>query len=303
MTTKIKVLIGVIAAQLAFIFFSLTGQPEAGNRPAAQGAAFAITADSASVDKLVFGKNVLQRQRDQWTINATYPADPRLIRQLLDLMRKIEIKRPVADQQRDSVGKMLASQGANIQVYANGQRQNQYQIVGQGPDTYAQLPGQAPVSLFLPGHNLVLHEIFTMPEGEWRNKTIIATGFTSLRELWVRYPANPADDFHIRRDSGFYHVEGIKELDSAMVFNYLNAYQSVNVLAFLDNIKLRDSLGNVPHFAQLEVMAINERNDQTILIYVNRQRMLGVLTKTQEVVALDPRYFTRFLVRKRDFGK
>jgi hypothetical protein len=303
MTTKLKILLGIIAVQLVVLFLVLRSGGTNRASASAQASAFALTADSAQVDKVVFGPNTLQRRGGEWTINGNYPADPRLVRQLLDLLRKIEVKRPVAASQQDSLGQQLGKSGLKVEIFADGKIQNTYLVLGQGPDTYAQAPGEGAVQLFMPGYSLVLHEVFAMPEGEWRHKTIISTGFTSLRTLRVRYPASPPDDFFLERDSGFFRVQGIRDLDSAMVFNYVNAYRSVNVLAYLPQPHLLDSLLKISPFAEIDLRAINERNDQLLKIYVNPEAMFGILEKTNELVALDPRYFTRFLVRQKDFGK
>jgi hypothetical protein len=302
MTTKIKVLLGIIAAQLGLIFFALYGR-EGGQGSSASTPVFALATDSAQVDQIVLGANTLRREPRGWTINGQHPADARLIGQLLGVLRKIEVKRPVPPSQRDSVARRLAAQGMEVQVLAGGQPQNRYRALGIGPDTYAQVAGQPPVQLYLPGYHLNLHEVFALPAGEWRHKTLVATGFASVRALSVRYPENPADDFRIERDSGFYKVAGIGQLDSAMVVNYLGAYRSLNVAAYLDRPGLADSLQKAAPFAILQLQAISERNDLDLRVYVNQQRMLGLLGETGEVVALEPRYFTRFLVRKRDFGK
>jgi hypothetical protein len=302
MTTKIKVLLGIIAAQLGLLFFALSAREGGrGSQPAVS--AFALAADSAQVDKIVLGANTLQRTPSGWTINGQHPADARLVGQLLGLLRKVEVKRPVPPTQRDSVARLLAARGIQVQVYAGGQPQTSYQALGLGPDTYAQTAGQPPVQLFLPGYHLDLHEVFALPAGEWRHKTLVATGFASVRALSVRYPQSPTDDFLIERDSGFYKVGGIGQLDSAMLVNYLGAYRSLQVAAFLDWPGLADSLQKAKPFAILQLQGISERNDLDLRVYVNQQRMLGLVGKTGEVVALEPRYFTRFLVRQRDFGQ
>ncbi|MCU0448575.1 MAG: hypothetical protein MUC97_01865 [Bernardetiaceae bacterium] len=310
MTPKIKLLVGVIAAQvglIAWLSLSGPGAPSAGSP--SEALAFAL-ADTAGVDQIGLGPNTLTKQGRGWLINGRHPADGRLVAQLLEILVKVEVKKPAPARLRDSLAKALAGPAHQLTILANGQPKQRYQFGGQGLESYGLAPSgpfaNQPMVLFLPGQNLVLYQALQMPAAEWRDKVVLASNFNSLRRLELRYPAQPADDFVITPHQGFYQIEGITQLDSAMTYNYVNAYRRVEVVTYVERPGLADSLKQAAPFATIHWQDINEQRDTQLNIYANPQtpqRLYGVLARTGEVVGLDPRYFTKFLVRKKDFGK
>jgi hypothetical protein len=308
MTPKIKLLIGLIGVQVALVaWLSWGGGPAAGGP--SEALAFALP-DTAGVDQIVLGPNTLTKQGRGWLINGRHPADARLVAQLLEILAKVEVKKPAPANLKDSLAKALAAPSQQLAVLANGQPKQRYQFGGQGLESYGLASGgpfaNQPMVLFLPGQNLVLHQALQMPAAEWRDKVVLASNFNSLRHLRVQYPAQPADDFVVTPNQGFYQVEGITQLDSAMAYNYVNAYRRLEVVTYVERPGLADSLKQVKPFAVIDWQDINEQRDTQLAIYANPQtpqRLYGVLARTGEVVGLDPRYFTKFLVRKKDFGK
>jgi hypothetical protein len=119
----------------------------------------------------------------------------------------------------------------------------------------------------------------------------------------LTYTDKPQESFVIERDSTFFKVQGINKLDSNMVGNYVDAYKNIRVFSFLDKPAMKDSLLKTQPYCIIEVEDIDKSKNNSIKVFTDKKQLFGILGKTEELVELEPRYFTRFFVRKKDFSK
>jgi hypothetical protein len=272
---------------------------------------FALT-DSAEVDKLVLGKMVLQRQfGTTWTMNNKTIADPFMVEQLLMMLQKTAIKRTLTDHTKNEITQKIANEGIEIQYFAGNVLKKSFKIIGFENETFAQLPSTTPYVIYTPAYKGLLHEILTLPEKEWRNRTLISTGWNSLQTLEVKYLKNPEQSFSIVFDSLlyktenqiFYKLSGVQKLDSVMLFNYVQAFNSVRIAKYLANAPLKDSLQKLPPYCILSVTDLNAKQNNTIKLYPTNNKMFGIVEKTDELVLFDMRYISGLLLRRKDFEK
>ena len=302
MTLKLKILSVTIVVLLAAIILSLL--PGTTTTAAdTETSAFTLT-DSATTDQFVFG-NVALRKADNetWTVNGKFPADPVLIERMFSIMQRIEVKRSVADNVRAELVNEIKQNGIDVKIMTNGNVDKTYRVIGKENDTFAQDQSGEVYAVYVPGYDVALYEMFGLGENGWRNRTILSTSARTLRKLELKYPAKPEFDFTVASKLPFFEVSGIKNLDSAMVFNYVQAFQQVRALRYLDDAALKDSLKKVQPYCLISVQDIDSSRDNTLAVYGNDTSIYGLLGKTGEVVLFEPQYFTRYLVRKKDFEK
>ncbi len=273
--------------------------------------------DSANVDKIVIGKNVLKRQfGTTWTMNDKITADPFMVEQLLLMLQKIAIKRSLTDKSQTEITTKIAQQGIDIQYFAGNILQKSFRVLGSENETFAQFANAEPYSIHTPAYKAVLHEIFSLPETAWRNRTLISTGWNSLQLLELNYLQKPEQSFAIVFDSLlyketnqiFYKLNGVNKLDSVMLFNYIKAYNNVRVLKYLENGNLKDSLQKLPPYCTLKIADLNTKQNMMLYLYPTANKIFGIIekitTKTQkELVLFDMRYISGLLVRRKDFEK
>ncbi len=273
--------------------------------------------DSANVDKIVIGKNVLKRQfGTTWTMNDKINADPFMMEQLLLMLQKIAIKRSLTDKSQTEITAKIAQQGIDIQYFAGNVLQKSFRILGSENETFAQFANSEPYSIHTPAYKAVLHEIFGLPETAWRNRTLISTGWNSLQLLEINYLQKPEQSFAIVFDSLlyketnqiFYKLNGINKLDSVMLFNYIKAYNNVRVLKYLENGNLKDSLQKLPPYCTLKISDLNAKQNMMLYLYPTANKMFGIIekpnaTKSNELVLFDMQYISGLLVRRKDFEK
>ncbi len=281
--------------------------------------------DSANTDKLVFGKIVLKRQFGaNWTINDSIQADNFMIEQLLMMLQKTTIKRSLTDKSQAEMAAKITQKGTKIEFFAGNTLQKSFMILGEENETFAQIvalnnndlakneqKNQKPYVIHTPAYKAVLHEIFTLPEKEWRNRSLISVGWNSLQYLELSYNQKPEQSFSIIFDSLlykesnqiFYKMQGIKQLDSVMLFNYIKAFNNVRVAKYLDNKNLRDSLQKIPPYCTIKIDDLSPKQRNTLRLYPTANKMFAIVEKTNELVLFDMRYISGLLVRKKDFEK
>lgn len=303
MTHKIKILLGLIAVEIIAIAFSVGSSDKRTSLADNNLQQFAL-ADSTGVNRFVFGKNALQINKEgKWAINEKYLADAPLMRQLFMLLGKIEIKKPVSQQMKAEVSEQIQEKGIDIQFFKSNVVSQSFKMLDKGGECYVLKPDGEAFVLYVPGYNVSLGEVFNLTEGDWREKTVIASRFLGLKKIALTYTEKPQESFAILRDSTFFKIDGISKIDTNMVGNYVDAFKSVRVFSFLDKSAFKDSLQKTTPYCLIEVEDIDRNKNNSIKVFTDKKTLYGIIGKTNELVALEPRYFTRFLVRKKDFEK
>jgi hypothetical protein len=303
MTPKIKILLGLIVIEIVAIVFSVSSNDRTTSLTNNNLQQFALI-DSTGVNRFVFGENTLQRNEDgRWTINQKYWADAPLMRQLFMLLEKIEVKKPVSEQMKVEVSKQIQEEGIEIQFFKENMLSQSFKMIDREGECYVLKPDGEAFVLYVPGYNVALSEVFGLTEGDWREKTVIASRFLGLKKITLTYTEKPQESFTILRDSTFFKIDGITKIDTNMVGNYVDAFKSVRVFSFLENPAFRDSLLKTSPYCLIEVEDIDRNKNNAIKVFTDKKTLYGIISKTNELVALEPRYFTRFLVRKKDFEK
>jgi ribosomal protein L30/L7E len=303
MSNKIRILLVIIIAEIGLIGFSMNSKKEYNSLENNDLQQFALL-DSAGVSTFIFGKNKLEKTPlGTWILNEKYTADIPLMRQLFLVLGKVEIKKPVSDQMKKDLVPQMKAQGIDIQFLKANTPHQSFQMLNRGGECYVMLPNQEMYVLYVPGYNISLSEVFSLTEGDWREKTIIATKFLSVRKVALTYPDKPNESFVIQKDSSFFRIDGVNKLDSNMVGNYVDAFKNVRVFSFLDKPAMKDSLQKVTPYCTIAIEGVLDEQSNTIKVYTDKKSLWGIVQKTNELVELEPRYFTRFLVRKKDFEK
>ncbi len=300
-TTKIKILSGIIVLLLFLIGFSLYSPEQ--NSTLSETFSFAVS-QAETIDRIQFGKIVLERKGEKnWILNQNTPADLETVKELLQILAKIDIKRPVAEAQQAVVAQKIQENGTEVQIFSNGELINQFKIAGEAENSFAISPTGEAFVVYVPSMNIVLHEVFQMSSSDWKDRTIMAVSWLGIKSLAIEYPENPEHSFVLKASEKFYSVEGVQKLDSGMVYNYLQAYQNVRAFMYLDNANLRDSLLSQKPLCRISLSAVSDSDSESVRVWGNKNALLGYMERKQQMIQLQPRSFSRLFVRKKDFEK
>ncbi len=294
MSNKIKILLGLILIEILAIVFSLSmenKQTSLNNNNLQQ---FALL-DSAGISGFVFGNTTLQRNEyGAWRVNNKYPIDAPLLRQLFQLLAKVEIKKPISDDAKKELTEQIKTEGIEVKYLKDGASIQSFKMIEKNGECHILTNDNQAFVLYVPGYIILLSEVFKMSEGDWREKTVISSRFLGLSKIKVTYTNKPEESFEIEKDSLFFKVQGISQLDTNMVGNYVDAYKSVRVFSFLDKPTIKDSLSKATPYCLIEVDDIDKDKSNSIKVFTNRERIYGILGKTEELVVRTALFYPLF---------
>lgn len=297
MTTKLKALIGTNLLLLAFIAVSVGYRPNQKSGEAEK-KAFAIL-DTASVEGIHLGKLYFKKEAENlWTINGQYEASQERMQTLLTLLNRVEVKRPVFSSEVDSLNRTFQNSGLQVSVDQNGLTTN-FLLLGGKEETYGK-KGDEIVVLNIPGFFINLYELLSADLSAWRDRKVLLTTWRTLKRLKVEYPEEPKNSFRIDFNEGFYSVEGVSELDTASLYQYITQFESFQVEEFLTQNRPGIDPSATP-FSKVRVEDIYTSRNNTLSIYPTDSLIYGYSEKDQQWVTIDPRSVQDMLLRKEFF--
>jgi len=302
LTAKLKILLAIIFVELAALGFWFYQRSTGVAANTSVGENYFALTDTVGIDRIVLGKNIFQLEKGQWQLNGRYQADKPLLQELFMLLRKVEIQQLITGKEGEAIRKDIENQGQPVELWQGNRQLLSFRVWNVRGNTYALAKNsQPPAALYIPGYSINIYEALTLPEGEWRNKNIVSTGWLGIRSLLIRYAETPDQNIDIRKENDFYKVSGVQQIDSAMLYRYIEAYRGFRVYSFIDNTAFKDSLSRLIPFCEMEIETLNGKSG--LHVYVGKSGMYGITKPSNELVQLEPRYFARFLVRRKDFER
>ena len=304
MTKKAKLLLGLNILLLVAITIALQS-PFSNSSTSSSSAQFAV-ADTSLVQQIQLGpKKLVKEKPNAWVLNDTYLASNRKIKLLIDVLAKLDIKRPLSGQEAEKISNLIKAKGQTITIKdQQGQTIQSFRIYGEGEETYASLDGGEPYNIYIPGTYLNLYEWLAAPVTEWRNKQILQTSWRTLKGLSVSYIGDTENSFEIGFNEKFYEVKGVQKLDTAALYNYIVQYQDFRITQFLtQETELKEQLKEKTPFCTIAIQDLYEQRNDTLDIYPVGKDPVGYLRRSNELVALNPKSLESVLVPRKAFQK
>lgn len=265
-----------------------------------------VLTDTASVETIRIQNEdtdvSLQRNPLGWELNETYPADEGLRRLFMSIMQRVQVKKPVDIDIPETAASVTIS-GSNplaFQAWGNLTKTRTYFSMNNGKNVY---------EVIIPGYNEYLGQIFELKKDQWRDRLVFNGSWRTIQELTLDYVGADENDFTIRFDESFFKVDLIQAIDSNAVVDYLNQFQYFEVNEWISQGRFAryDSLSRMPPLASLTIYDINLRepvifdmfpslknepfhlvaDQQGNLMVIDRKRMLGILRKRSDFMAID----------------
>ncbi len=205
---------------------------------------FAVKDTSAITKIFIADRNgnqvTLERKAvNNWSLNDKYEPRPELLKLLLDVIYRMDVRNRVAKAAYNNVIKALASSGIKCEIYLNGSDQpfKTYYVGGQTEDALGTFmiidKSNMPFVTEIPGFNGYLTPRYSANVEAWRKPVIFQTPLGQIKSLTVSYANFPDKSFNIQSENGKYIVRSpdhktiIGNVDSVAVENYLSFYSAV----------------------------------------------------------------------------
>lgn len=240
--------------------------------------------DTAAITKIFMAdKNgrqcTIERKAKGWMVNNKFYVRPDAILTLLETIKNVEVKRPVARQAKEGTLKVLAYRAIKVEIYVKDELVKQYYVGHETPDgegTHMLLTNlsseknyEDPYVVFVPGFTGYLNTRYIVEEKHWRNLSVI--NFTPDKIKSIKYIN------HVKPDSSFtidiintktfnLHDHNNQELPftELKMKQYLAYFQNLNCEAIFTSSDKRavDSLSKTKPFATFEIVDKENKKHQ-----------------------------------------
>lgn len=245
--------------------------------------------DTASLYKIFLADKgnqqvLLERQEDgTWKVNGKYYVRNDALRILLETLKRMEIKAPVAKAAHDNVIKSIAGGAIKVELYEKN-ADKPFKVIyvgGETPDhlgTYMLLENSSsPFVMQIPGFNGYLSSRFIVSEDGWRDRSIFNYSNPAKQISSISFESfnKPDESFKIDIANGeIKSVSGLKnniaiDYDSAKVMAYVTKFTQVGFESIeegLPQTKVDSILTAVPVF----IFTIKEVNgkEKSVIIHL-----------------------------------
>lgn len=273
--------------------------------------------DTASVTKIFLAKKdsnqvLLSRgESGKWMVNDQMKASEAAVGILLETLKKIDIKRPVARSEHNSVVKRLSSIGVKVEVYQQKplfrifgvdlftkERKTKVFYVGDATQnnmgTYmVKQDADIPFVVYIPGFRGFLSPRFKAKPGDWRDHTIIAKNINQIKSVEVIHKENPAQSFRLEKpDRQSFKIiklqsdSLVEPFDTLKVLDFLSSFYSVKFEDLLNDFSKKDSILTSTPFHIIRLTDIS--GETTEIKTYHRKAPEGLLNIYGEELKYDP---------------
>ncbi len=230
--------------------------------------------DLKTIDQIVLesksGRIELKFNGAKWEVNNQFDADPAMIEVMFATLQQAEPKRLLGASLQDSITNALKIQGVKVSLLASGKTLSHFYAGGNVQKTQAYFcdGNDDPKSYLvtIPGYRVYVSGVFELPETGWKNKYVFGFNWRNFQSLQSKFPQNPDADFEIAFADNFFAVQGISDIDTTKVNDFLDDVSLLTVAEYSDKEVFSDSLSRPLPYHVLRIKDIAQRS-YTLQLY------------------------------------
>lgn len=257
--TRLLVLVVLLLANVGFMMFADSGA----------GVSFDenlfVVKDTAGISTVTIHQEQtsikMHKQNGSWILNEQYAADEALVRVLLSILNRVQVKKPAE-----------VTPQSPIDVEITGDHPMSFSVWGNltKTKTYFSRKGtDAAYEVVIPGYHEFVGGIFELHADQWRDRLVMNESWRTIQSLRLEYAGQAAEDLIIRFEKDFYRVAHLSAIDSTAVIDYLNQFQyfEANEWISAGRLPVYDSLAKKPPLVTLKIESINSEFPVILDIY------------------------------------
>lgn len=222
--------------------------------------------DLNTIDEILLesaaGNVTLKFNGSRWKVNDEFNADPGMIDVLFATLQQAEPRRPLATSQQDSVAKSLQAQGVKVSLISSGTPHKVFYAGGDALKTQAfflEEAGSIPYLMTIPGYRVYVSGILELGESGWRDKIVFGFNWRNFQRLELTFPDRREDDFIVAMDDNYFSVQGLTQVDTTKLNDFLDNVSLLSVDEYLSANKTLDSLSERKPFVSILVTDIGRK--------------------------------------------
>ncbi|HCX20685.1 MAG: hypothetical protein CMB80_28055 [Flammeovirgaceae bacterium] len=254
--------------------------------------------DTAGVSFIKLNDIKLSRgPQGHWLVDEEYAVDPNLDRLLFSILNRVRVQKPVEVPQEEGIKvEISGDQPMTFHVWGNPTKTRTYFSMDDEEEVY---------QVQIPGYNEYVGGIFELNKDQWRDRLVLNDSWRTIQKLQLDYQDESKQDLTISFDKDFFLVEGVQQLDSNLVVNYLNQFQYFQANEWISKGRFPryDSLSAMPVLAKLTIESINYDLPILLEIYpkLPGDRIYLVMTYDESMFVVDDQRMSQILLENKDF--
>ncbi len=199
-------------------------------------------ADTGAITKIFladkFNNSVLlERTTNGWTANGK-PAVTTAVNFLLDAVKNVEVRHPVAKAAYNNIMKQIAATGVKVELYTRAKKVKTFYVGHETQDqmgTFMYLEGSSsPFAVHVPGFNGILNIRFNTVESNWLAKNIFRYRPEEIRSVVIENFLDADESFEIKNEGGHFvmtEFPGGKQIDMVpeeKLLTYIDEFRDFN---------------------------------------------------------------------------
>ena len=240
--------------------------------------------DTAAITKIFIadkeGNNAtITRTPKGWFVNTKYSCRPDAILNLLEVIKHVEVKMPVAKEAKDGTLKFMSATALKVEIYVGDELVRQYYVGHETPDSegsYMLLTDvksgnnyKDPYVCFIPGFKGYLVPRYIAKENEWRDRVVLNYIPPQIKQIKVQHFLMPDSSFTIDLNSTTsFKLKNSKnidiEFDEMKMKQYLAYFQNISYEVLITDInkKLTDSLATNKPFSVISITTTDFKTNE-----------------------------------------
>ena len=206
---------------------------------------FSLKEKINEIDKIVISSSLssvlLQKERRKWSLNKTFTADPIKINDLLGVLSEVSVRRKVATSVYEKLNSAEVEK-YSVTLFTNNKVIKSFEVAENAQGTLTYFIKNIAYVVNIPGYNYHLADIFNLPASDWRSPYVFASNWTTLDKMQISYPKNSAANFEIVYHNTGYVIPSINQLDTALMYSYMEEISSLQIQSYLPSAP--DSISN-----------------------------------------------------------
>lgn len=219
--------------------------------------------------------------KTDWRLNDKYDASTAQVESMLETMRKIQVKKPVAKDVVDGVIKQMVIRGTKVEFYEEGKLSKVFYVGGNTPDdlgTYFYMENaKEPFVCHVPGFNGFLSGNFFTSLEAWRSKVVFKTKEEDIASIDVKWLDQPEGSFLLDNKgseplliSANKTYKNNAEVNLNKIKSYLKCWEYLCYEGFPIDLDAH-KIDSIAHTKPIVILSLTDKSGKTKTLTVHRK--------------------------------
>lgn len=277
--------------------------------------------DTASITKIFMADNnvnevLLERTPQGWILNKKYPANTKAVDFLLETLRKLKVKAPVAKSEHNNVVKRMAGIAVKVEIYQKVPAINLFDkiklfehekrtkvfyvgdVTQNNLGTYMLMEGaKRPYVVYIPGFRGFVSVRFSPKPDDWKSHVVFNNRLINIKSVTLENGKEPGQSFKVvvNDATGDYDLirlsdgQPVPNFDTLKILNFLTSFRDLKYEARLNHDLAPQKIDSILHSKPLYVLTlVDTKNDTTKVVMYQKPRFPDEVNNAiEELVPVD----------------